>query len=304
MGLLEKLKNTFFEEEYVEVTEDEKKKKEPKPIAKKVEAKPVKVESNIEENSTLSQKEEEQKVEAVSQPEIQADKELLKTDTSISYFEDEDFVQQKVAVSPKEEKKSLYGQDPEKLYKNISYETSTPATPYSNASAKAGFKPTPIISPIYGILDKNYKKEEVVDKKDKPSSYVSRKHADLDFVRNKAFGAVKEEDPETSFKQKIEKEDIVEEESLLYDMTESNEAPSVSKVTIADAEEYFEDLGLEYNVDYKDSRYEKATGRRSRITKEEVSDKKTVKRQEVEEDSPRLEDNLFDLIDSMYEERE
>ncbi|MBE6147061.1 MAG: hypothetical protein E7168_01855 [Firmicutes bacterium] len=302
MGLLEKLKNTFFEEEYVEVTEEEKKKKEPKPIAKKVEAKPVKVESNIEENTTFEQVEEEPKKEVVFQPEIQADKELLKTDTSISYFEDDDFVPVKPVVQ-KEEKKPLYGQDPEKLYKNISYEKTTSQSPYSNTTSKAAFKPTPIISPIYGILDKNYKKEEVVDKKDKPSSYVSRKHADLDFVRNKAFGSVREENPESSFKDKIEKEEITEDESLLYDMTGSNEAPSVSKVTIADAEEYFEDLGLEYNVDYKDSRYEKATGRRSKITKEEVSDRKPVKYPEFEDDGHRLEDNLFDLIDSMYEER-
>ena len=39
MGFLEKLKNTFFEEEYVEVEEVEKPKKEPKPIAKKIENK-------------------------------------------------------------------------------------------------------------------------------------------------------------------------------------------------------------------------------------------------------------------------
>ena len=96
-------------------------------------------------------------------------------------------------------------------------------------------------------------------------------------------------------------EEMSPEENLLYDMTKSDEAPAVEKVTIADAEEYFEDLGLEYNVDYKDSRYEKATGRRSRITKEEVSD--TVpKKKRQEEDQSKLEDNLFDLIDSMYEE--
>ena len=165
-------------------------------------------------------------------------------------------------------------------------------------------KPTPIISPIYGILDKNYKKEEVVDKKDKPSSYVSRKNIDLDFVRNKAFGSSDLEKKQESSLVSTDDDNLEEmspDENLLYDMTKSDEAPAVEKVTIADAEEYFEDLGLEYNVDYKDSRYEKATGRRSRITKEEVSD--TVpKKKRQEEDQSKLEDNLFDLIDSMYEE--
>jgi hypothetical protein len=33
--------------------------------------------------------------------------------------------------------------------------------------------------------------------------------------------------------------------------------PGIDKVTIGDAEEYFEDLGLEYNIDYKDLAKEK-----------------------------------------------
>ena len=54
------------------------------------------------------------------------------------------------------------------------------------------FKPSPIISPVYGILDKNYKKEDVVDKKDRKitSSYASKK-VDLDTVRRKAFGELR-----------------------------------------------------------------------------------------------------------------
>ena len=32
----------------------------------------------------------------------------------------------------------------------------------------------------------------------------------------------------------------------------NDDTPAVPKVTVGDAEEYFEDLGLEYNVDYKD----------------------------------------------------
>ena len=125
------------------------------------------------------------------------------------------------------------------------------------------------------------------------------------FVRNKAFGSSNlEKESESSLVSTDDdgvEEEMSPEENLLYDMTKSDEAPAVEKVTIADAEEYFEDLGLEYNVDYKDSRYEKATGRRSRITKEEVSD--TVpKKKRQEEDQSKLEDNLFDLIDSMYEE--
>lgn len=126
-------------------------------------------------------------------------------------------------------------------------------------------------------------------------------------------------------------------------MTDTNMTPVVDKVTVGDAEEYFTDLGLEYNIDYKDSSKEKASGKRVSRTKkneeyehdskdatvEEVTEvetgmktkeetnneepvveekkrtrsKKTDDKEESKEDVE-IEDNLFDLIDSMYDEGE
>ena len=192
---------------------------------------------------------------------------------------------------------------------------------------KKVFKPTPIISPIYGILDKNYKKEDVVDRKEvkKSSSYVSTK-VDIDSVRRKAFGGLNDDlnltGDDTIKKEQEEKEaQKVEEEledNLLYDMSDTTTTPVVNKVTVADAEEYFDDLGLEYNIDYKDSKYEHAAGRHVRASKEEPKkeEKKEEKVEEVKtepikpkqapkkEAEDNLEDNLFDLIDSMYEDKE
>ena len=56
-------------------------------------------------------------------------------------------------------------------------------------------------------------------------------------------------------------------------------------------------MGLEYNIDYKDTRYEKATGRRVKNATEGV-------KKEEDSDDANLEDNLFDLIDSMYKDGE
>lgn len=322
MGLLEKLKNTFFEEEYVEIEEEEPKKvkkeskKEIKREEPQVARKVMEVEKKEEKPEKQESFEEVVREKTVIEPEIQADTELLKSDNNLPYFEDDDFVDvEDVYVPPKkEETKKLYGGDPSRIYQNVEFDTVGNTKPYSTSKeGKAKFQPTPIISPIYGILDKNYKKEEVVDKKDRPSSYVSRKNVDLDFVRNKAFGNVeeeieKEEEPVEETVPNFIPDNEEYENSLLYDMTDTG-TPSVDKVTLADAEEYFEDLGLEYNVDYKDVRYEKATGRRSRITKEEVSDteepvKKRKASKTTEEEEVKLEDNLFDLVDSMYEGKE
>lgn len=304
MGLLEKLKNTFFEEEYIEVEEDTKK-KEVKPLARKVEIKPKKEEKKVEKVEIKEEPKEEIIEEIV--PESYADKELLKKDSSVHYFEDDDFVEVKPPTPVKKaEPVKIYGEDPKELYSRLDYQTSEVRKPYSNSDNKTGFKPTPVISPIYGVLDKNYRKEEVVDKKDKPSSYVSRRNADLDFVRNKAFGKLEDDMMMDSFSDSKElniedtDNDVEIESNLLVDMTDNDATPFVEKVTIADAEEYFEDLGLEYNVDYKDSRYEKATGRRSKVVVEKEEPEVPVQ----EENDTISEDNLFDLIDSMYEDKE
>lgn len=345
MGFLDKLKNTFFEEEYIEVDEDEE--EESKPIARKVEVNKEEETHNIhfvDEVEPEEEQEDEYVEEEANNSVSLADRDLYKSE-AIQYFEDDDFedtfVQEPVVQEPVKEEPKLYGGEaPKKLYEP-EFETEGPYKPYATQPVQTKFKPTPVISPIYGILDKNYKKDEITEKKDRPSSYVSRRNVDLDYVRNKAFGTkIEEEDimldsfiddrndvvqkEEAKVEEKIESDD-----NLLVDMNESD-CPSVEKVTIADAEEYFEDLGLEYNVDYKDKRYETATGRRTKPAKEEEQNddasKSTIevieelavgsKEEPVEEESkiddlieeaknfedPK--DNLFDLIDSMYDDNE
>ena len=133
------------------------------------------------------------------------------------------------------------------------------------------FKPSPIISPIYGILDKNYKKEEIVTR-DKTSESEYR-DSSIDKVRKKAFGENKKEDKPEPVKEKK--------------VNVNNGKPGVSSVTIADADEYYNDLGLAYNEDYKDM---------SRVN----SNKKKEETKKKDKDD----DNLFDLIDSMYKKED
>ena len=112
---------------------------------------------------------------------------------------------------------------------------------------------------------------------------------DLDSVRNKAFGDLENdilantinEEAEEEKKKNIPKREI----RKIYDMSKSDK-PSIDKVTLGEADEYFNDLGLAYNTDYKD------------ISKE-INDGKIP--EEKKEKGDRLEDNLFDLIESMYD---
>lgn len=146
------------------------------------------------------------------------------------------------------------------------------------------FKPSPIISPIYGILDKNYRKEEVVTKRETRISSNSYKKPDLDSVRNRAFASIDEEKEVTKPKAYMEKKE--ESNRKVYDV--NNTKPQVNKVTLADADEYYNDLGLAYNVDYSDA--SRGNTRSSKYNK----DKKNKD----------VDDSLFDLIDSMYSKEE
>ena len=296
MGLLEKLKNTFFEEEYVEVEEPAK----PEKVARKVEVKETKKEKK---NKVKEAKEELDQIEEslieeekiAPKQESYSDRELVNRNTKLSVFDDDDFAETKeipkVVAKPKEEKR-IYGESASKIYESMHLNdtNNNQRSHTAYGATEARFQPTPIISPIYGVLDKNYRKEEVVDKKDKPSSYVSRKHADLDSVRRKAYGSASSYFME-------DKENVEEDKPILYDMMEESK-PVVGEVTVGDAEEYFNDLGLEYNVDYKDASVENEG--KPKQKKETKRIEKTKKEDNKKEDNTD-DDNLFDLIDSMYD---
>ena len=189
---------------------------------------------------------------------------------------------------------------------------------YERKEDKTYFKPSPIISPIYGVLDKNYTKDDVKEKKEIRLTTYSRSNVSVDDIRNKAYGSSKEKS------EKEEKEDVKfevedEEDNLLVDLSDRAK-PEVKELTVGDAVEYFQDLGLEYNVDYVDVSKEKkeapvvkkesadAEKQTSQVegkhvevekTKPVVVKEESKKTVEKEEDN----DNLFDLIDSMYEEK-
>ena len=93
-----------------------------------------------------------------------------------------------------------------------------------------------------------------------------REKVTIDNIRAKAFG---------------ETAPVEEKDDLLYDM-QSEDTPAISKITIGDAEEYFEDLGLEYNVDYKDSAKEKQTIRDKK--EEKIVEDEKIELPEVEEE--------------------
>ena len=315
MKLLDKLKNALFEEEYVEVEEKQEVKKKEKPIAKKIiiddkpKKAPVKEDLIVEEEKKESPNRD-FKFKAILDDDfinLEQEKKEEKTPKVESKMEEKNREPKRETKEKrplyqgekKKEEKNIYGSNLDKEIKIHEYGG------YEKQKEKKEFHPSPIISPIYGVLDQNYKKDDIVTKKEIriTSSYKS-KNIDVDSVREKAYGNTddifeeeltsnKKHDEEPIETDELDDFEITEEESLL-DISAEN-TPSVAKVTMGDAEEYYSDLGLEYNIDYKDASHEKATGRRT--------DLKDFKEDDYQKEDTSIEDNLFDLIDSMYDEK-
>ena len=205
MKMLEKLKNALFEEEYVEVEEKPKKNKLPKepkkdkkkekieeePIAKKI-VLPERNEIKISNFDELEEEEMEEEKEEKSFPIIDDSEFIVEEPKQEITINPEDEVIKTVSGGRRElrkeqekEKEVIPSYEPKQEVKtkpNYDYvreekhhaklygmdEMPIPAPEYGTYEKddRTYFKPSPIISPIYGILDKNYKKDEVTPKRE------------------------------------------------------------------------------------------------------------------------------------------
>ena len=258
MGLLDKVKNLFTEEVEVEVEEQEPKKhnKKEKVIIKEPAEEIQKEVIQVEIPSPVSPKVE-------KKPEIKEKKD----DYKFPFFDDDDFDTIEVRKrenkrEKKEERKEIY--NPPKEEKKM-------------------FKPSPIISPVYGFLDKNYQKDEIVKKK---NDYNPRK-ATVDEIRDRAYGSL-ESDIETT---------LFGSNRVLFDENEKKD---------------FDDVVLEKDLDKSDDSFDvdvvKEKPRHESRDNDDLTDlleaemAKTSK-EEIKKSKPRKisDKELFNLIDSMYE---
>jgi len=322
MGLLSKIKGIFIEEVGDDDIEEEKEEQEIT-VAKKIENKEKEREREpISERRVDRESKETLELESVKQADETKEEKLdetkefeKKNPTEFKFsFNDDDFkVEDENVEAPKVEEPKKVVEEPKEnvvLYHQSSYTTvkdNYKETSYHEVYEANGkreekhtFQRSPIISPVWGILDKNYRKEEIVPKKEIRLT-TNNKKADLDAVREKVYGDIAN-DISSSIEEKApKKEDDATEDNLLYDLSDNN-GPSVKKVTMEDAEEYYTDLGLEYNVDYKMEKEEPKEDEGKELELVQDNLEKEEHKEEIEKEDE--DDNLFDLIDSMYEDKE
>ena len=315
MGLFSKIKDILFEDEEAEekeVTKKEEKKEakvaEPiKPIAEKIEPQkrvdrvaeayprePSRSSISNSNNSSVAVENTKSSYNTVNE------RELFKSDNTSPFldFDEEEFSSSFSRQTQKqkpttnvleyEKKKKI-----EKKYDYGRYER----TETREVVEKKKFKPSPIISPVYGILNEDYKIEDI---KDKTEEYANN-NLDFNSVRKKAFGDIEtlDEKPKETFY----------EETVTVKLKENDEDKKQKVKTI---DELLEDTAdVEISLDKKPSVREevlepKATNEYEKVDEdlEEIIDTKNTSSPKLEEDDDTLENDLFDLIDSMYDNRE
>lgn len=351
MGLLDKVKNLFTdEEEYEEEIPVKEVKQEEKTLPTFMREKIEKEEENyrkntIENTADLARQIPKTETFIDNSKHVEKVKEESSNNFKFPIFEENDFIettrqskqnvlyqeQTKTKKKPEEKKVSeIYGSKKEKK--------STPK-----------FKATPIISPVYGILDKNYTKEEVkVNDYTEPLSDFELKTSpkavtkvDFETVRKKAYGSLTDEIKDNLIcencellkeAKRLEKDN---EHGLLYDMEDDHYRVEQKKdISLEEAEENYYDFGVSYEPTYNslgeeneevkivnhidnESESERIEIREEIKTKPNVlstlrksmgepsynvdEEKKEEKKKSI--DDLELTDDLFNLIDSMYEER-
>lgn len=128
------------------------------------------------------------------------------------------------------------------------------------------FTPTPIISPVYGVLDKNYNKEDITTKKERENITHTNTSITIDDVRKKAYGTL-EDDIETT---------LFGSNSILFNEKEEKDL----------FEELVDDVEMNDEIN---------------IIEEEM-DNNLI--EDILDENSSSNSELFDLIDSMYEKEE
>lgn len=281
MGIFDKIKNTFF----YDPDEENSVKKE---VIK------VEIPAPVKEKKEEKEEFENKTTETFQNNEINKE---IKKDNNV-FFEDDDFVNiDKTLTRDFDKTKPIKRVDSFKNDYDFK-ETKNSFSNYSNYNSKnkekslddlvanreeKKFIPTPVISPVYGVLDKNYHKEDIINKDDK--TFKNSEELTIDDLRDKAFGSLEEdlEKTMTNTKSRVaknEKKEIVLND-LELEMKQTAEAIDLLDKKYNEFDEIKSD-------DYSPQQLEQ-------LLKNDLDENSEEKKVNTKDDE------LFDLIDSLYE---
>lgn len=315
MGLFNKIKNVLFEEEEIEdevVSEPEV--KEPvkeSPIFKSVE---------VEEDSyrPLPKRVEEVKTKEPTFEKIEpndiSERDLFRSESTFKFpaFDEEEF---NTSMPKLKVEEPVREKRPE--YSRIEGYRSKVEEPKED---KRRFKPSPVISPVYGILNKDYNAEDIEVAPKNNGTILSSKDLDVDSVRAKAFGKlennleksvrktvvkqetyeIKKEEVKPTLKKVEPKKEEKEEEILISDEPIFEDSHNLIEERAKTIDELLKDASdtvIDTDVDDKTTEMTFDDEDIDELTKNDKPSKESI-------ENDTLENDLYDLIDSMYDNTE
>ena len=270
MGLFKKIKDIFYDEEIVEIPiKEEKEVDHEAPVIEEITA-PI---NDIKEKEEIE--------------ESFSERELFKPEKTFDFpvFDEEDDDDKR--RSSKTNVLELQKELEQRSMNNRSREYEKREIVREEPKRESTFRPSPVISPVYGILDKNYTKEEIIEKKETSKPYKGE--INYDYVRRKAYGTLEDELEDTLTRVNTNIVDKVDELEK-----EIDELPKPSK----DIEELLGEI--EKNATIGELEEKAKETMLENDEEEEIEEEKMESK--VSENT--LEHDLFNLIDSMYEDKE
>lgn len=277
MGVFSKLKNIFYDE--VEVDEPAKEIKIDKPVKKEIVEKP-----RVEEIKVVRQEEKREEPKREETPKendnFGNERDLFRSERTFNFTQFDD---DEIDLPPR---RNVL----EREKKVVKQEVKEPVVEQPKV-----FKPSPVISPIYGILDKDYKKEEIAPKKvEVKETTLSANTVNYDTVRRKAYGTLEDDLEDTLNKMnKLTPNDIqAEVQKIDSDVNKLEERSNKIEDLITKIES-----SPEMNKNVSIGELE------DKVKLENFDDTTELSNDKTMTDST-LEHDLFNLIDSMYDDKE
>lgn len=273
MSFLNKVKNFFYED----IEDDEE---------------DIRLEEQRKEERRKQFIEKEKKLDIQETNNDLSERELFKSEKTFNFpmdigdniFDDDKEDLKEESRSSIKEEKNIYARPLNRTNSRVTERMTSYKSTVEKKEEPKKFRPSPVVSPIYGVLDKNYSVDDVVDNnlsKTKEFSY-EKKIVDFDSVRNKAYKELDEEIERTMNGSK----------NIFYNLDE-DEAKEENTNTIDDYinEPYDKNENKEDDViiTYNDSEEDEEDFTTPDVS---ITNPKEEKKEEKED--------LFNLIDNMY----
>lgn len=255
MGMFDKIKNFFYEEDEEEIEDFE----------------PIKEEKKTKHTIEYTRKEEVRKRENKKDDKLEkndvSERELFRSERTFNFPMDIDdtiygntkITKESVNKTPQEDVR-INTYRPTSAYQKRTY----PTEKIISTEETKKFKPTPIISPIYGVLNKNYQQKDITINSNADNN-ISKK-LDYDTVMKKAYNQVKNSD-----------EDENDNKGIFFNLENDKDESNTD-----------DELKIVYNDDFE----------------EDIKDNDNLDAYESNEEDKILsetkEQDLFNLIDNMY----